>query len=52
MAYEIILFFCLVKNFKNGVNNDVFSSTTKEEWEESDSEGEIKQFIESVYKKI
>ncbi len=42
----------LVKNFKNGVNIDVFKSTTKEEWEASDSEGEIKQFIESVYGKI
>jgi len=42
----------LVKNFKNDLNIEVFNEMTKEEWEEMDSSGEIKQFIENIYNKI
>ena len=42
----------LVQNFKNGLNVEVFGDMTKEEWEEMDKEGELKQFIDAVYSKI
>lgn len=42
----------LVQKFKNGLNVEVFSDMTKEEWEEIDKDGELKQFIEVVYSKI
>ena len=42
----------LVPKFKNGLNIEVFSDMTKEEWEEIDKDGELKQFIEVVYSKI
>lgn len=42
----------LVKNFKNGLNVEVFNEMTKAEWEEMDTAEEIKQFIEAVYTKI
>lgn len=42
----------LVKNFKNDLNIEVFNEMTKEEWQEMDSHGEIKQFIGDIYNKI
>jgi len=42
----------LVQKFKNEINVAVFNEMTKEEWIESDKDGEIKQFIEEVYEKI
>ncbi len=40
------------KNFKNGLNVEVFNEMTKEEWGETDSNNEIKDFIEAIYTKI
>lgn len=42
----------LVKNFKNDLNIEVFNEMTKEEWEQTDSNNEIKGFIEAIYTKI
>ena len=42
----------LIKNFKNDLNVEVFNEMTKTEWEEMDTTGEIKKFIEEIYKKI
>jgi len=42
----------LVKNFKNDLNVEVFNEMTKEEWEQTDSNNEIKEFIEAIYTKI
>jgi predicted ATP-dependent endonuclease of OLD family len=42
----------LVKNFKNDLNIEVFNEMTKEEWEETDSNNEVKDFIEAIYTKI
>lgn len=42
----------LIKNFKNGVNIEVFNCMTKEEWEETDNKKEIKNIIEEIYNKI
>jgi hypothetical protein len=42
----------LIKNFKNGLNIEVFNHMTKDEWEKTDNEEEIKTFIEEIYKKI
>lgn len=42
----------LVKNFKNDLNIEVFNEMTKEEWEQADSNNEIKGFIEAIYTKI
>jgi predicted ATP-dependent endonuclease of OLD family len=42
----------LVQNFKNNINIEVFNDMTKDEWEETDKDEEIKQFIEAVYSKI
>lgn len=42
----------LVKNFKNDLNIEVFNEMTKEEWEQTDSNNEIKEFIEAIYTKI
>lgn len=42
----------LKRNFKNDLNIKVFYEMTKEEWEEMDSSGEIKHFIEAIYGKI
>jgi len=42
----------LVKNFKNDLNIDVFNEMTKEEWQETDPNNEIKEFIEAIYTKI
>jgi predicted ATP-dependent endonuclease of OLD family len=42
----------LVKNFKNDLNIEVFNKMTKEEWEQTDSNNEIKEFIEAIYTKI
>ena len=42
----------LIKNFKNDLNIEIFNEMTKAEWEEIDSSGEIKQFIETIYTKI
>lgn len=42
----------LVKNFKNDLNIEVFSEMTKEEWEQTDSNNEVKEFIEAIYTKI
>ena len=42
----------LVKNFKKGLNIEVFNEMTKKEWEEMDRTGEIKNFIEAIYTKI
>ena len=42
----------LTKNFKNDLNIEVFNEMTQVEWGESDSDKEIKQFIETVYTKI
>lgn len=42
----------LNRNFKNGLNIEVFTEMTKEEWEETDIDKEIRQFIEAVYSKI
>lgn len=42
----------LVKNFKNGLNIEVFNEMTKAEWEEIDATAEIKNFIEAIYAKI
>jgi len=41
-----------IKNFKNGLNIEVFNCMTKEEWEETDNKKEIKDFIEKIYIKI
>ncbi|MBU4332318.1 AAA family ATPase [Patescibacteria group bacterium] len=42
----------LIRNFKNDLNVEVFSEMTKNEWEETDKLGEIKNFIEAIYIKI
>jgi predicted ATP-dependent endonuclease of OLD family len=42
----------LERDFKNKLNVDVFGEMTKAEWGEIDSNGEIKQFIEEIYRKI
>ncbi|MEF3691454.1 MAG: AAA family ATPase [Candidatus Moraniibacteriota bacterium] len=42
----------LVKNFKNDLNIEVFNEMTKEEWEQTDSNNEVKDFIEAIYTKI
>lgn len=42
----------LIKNFKNDLNVEVFNEMTKSEWQEIDTLGEIKQFIEGIYIKI
>lgn len=42
----------LVKNFKNDLNIEVFNEMTKEEWEQTDSNNEVKVFIEAIYTKI
>lgn len=42
----------LVSNFKNSLNIEVFNNMTKDEWEKMDNEGEIKSFVEGIYKKI
>jgi len=42
----------LVQNFKNDLNIEVFKEMTKAEWEIMDPVEEIKEFIETIYKKI
>ncbi|MDY6933429.1 MAG: AAA family ATPase [Spirochaetota bacterium] len=42
----------LVKNFKNDLNVEVFNEMTKEEWKKTDSNNEIKEFIENIYRRI
>lgn len=42
----------ICKNFKNGLNIDVFNNMTKSEWKITDSEEEIKKFIEGIYERI
>jgi predicted ATP-dependent endonuclease of OLD family len=42
----------LIKNFKNDLNIEVFNEMTKEEWEQTDSNNEVKDFIEAIYTKI
>jgi len=42
----------LLNKFKNDLNIKVFDEMTKNEWEEMDTSGELKDFIEKIYKKI
>ncbi|NOX65221.1 MAG: AAA family ATPase [Chlorobi bacterium] len=42
----------ICKNFKNGLNIDVFNNMTKDEWKATDNEEEIKKFIEGIYERI
>lgn len=42
----------LKRNFKNDLNVKVFNEMTKNEWEEMDISGELKDFIETIYNKI
>ncbi|OQX50586.1 hypothetical protein B5M47_03715 [candidate division CPR3 bacterium 4484_211] len=42
----------ICSDFKSGLNVRVFTQMTKAEWEEMDSQAEIKNFIESIYSKI
>ncbi len=42
----------ICSDFKSGLNVKVFTHMTKDEWEEMDSQAEIKNFIESIYSKI
>ncbi len=41
-----------IRNFKKGLNIRVFSEMTKEEWEHTDADDEIKSFLNSIYTKI